>query len=97
MVGLLKLVLVCVMFCPLVIPVVVVPNCIHDPVLLLHHVAVMVCDVSASEQTTYSVGFVCMFMVLLVGASLFCVGMLLVVKLYVVLVQLHPSVKLTDQ
>ena len=76
----LKLELVWLMLFPVFMLLVVVPNCVHDPEELDHHVAVMVC-VSGSVQTVYSVGVVCMFMVLLVGASLLCVGIWLVVKL----------------
>ena len=75
-----KFVLVCVMLVPVLIVLLVRANCVHVPDELLHHVAVMVW-LSASEQTTYSVGvghiLVCPF----VGAGLFCVGGWFVLKL----------------
>ena len=49
--ALLKLLLVWLMLVPVFMLLVVVPNCVHDPEELDHHVAVMVC-VSASEHTT---------------------------------------------
>jgi len=44
----LKFVLVCVMLVPVLMPVVAVPNCVHVPELLLHHVAFIVSPVSLS-------------------------------------------------
>ena len=84
------------MLVPVLIEVLVVANCVHVPLLLLYHVAVMVW-LSESLQTTYNAGVVHILVCPSVGLGLVCVGMLLVVKEYVVLVQLHPSVRLTDQ
>ena len=80
--GVVKLRLFCVMFCPLVTPVFVFPNLVHVPLELLHHCAVMVCVVSWSFATVYSafVGVMHICVLWLVGASLFCVGALLVVN-----------------
>ena len=72
--------LVWLMLVPVAMVVFVFANCVHVPVLLLHHVAVMVC-VSVSVHTTYSVGVGHTLVWPLVGAGLFCVGILLVVKL----------------
>ena len=76
-----------------VVMVVFVANVCHVPELLLLHVAVMVCPGSVSVHIMYSLGIGHMSVVPFVGDSPFCVGGLLVVKLYVVLVQLHPSVR----
>ena len=95
----LKFVLVCVMFCPLVMVVFVFPNCVHVPELFHIHVAFIVSCVSLSPHVTYSLG---------VGHILFCwfvgdapvwygIWFVLVVKWYVLFVQLHPSVRLTLQ
>jgi len=93
----LKFVLVWLLFSPVLMPVVAVPNCVHVPELFDHHVAVMVC-VSLSLQTMYSVGVPHIFVCVSVGAGLLCVGALLVVNWYV---WLHhppfPSVRFTDQ
>ena len=92
----LKFVLVWLMLVPVFIVLFVFANCAHVPVLLLHHVAVMVW-LSASEQTTYSVGVGQILFCPLVGLGLFCVGIWFVVKLYVVFTQLYPSVRLRLQ
>ncbi len=51
--GVVRLVLVCVMFVLLVM-VVLEANCVHVPELLLHHVAFMVSTVLLSLHITYS-------------------------------------------
>ena len=78
--GELKLLLVCVMFVPVVM-VLLVANVCHVPVLLLLHVAVMVCPASVSVHMMYSLGIGHILVCPLVGDSPFCVGGLLVVKL----------------
>ena len=92
----LKFPLVVVMFVPLLI-LVVRWNVAHvaPSVLLLLHVAVMT-SLLVSVHTTYSGGVVGHMLVRpLVGASLVRLGALFIVRLYVALVQLQPSVRLT--
>ena len=92
----LKLVLVCVMLVPVVMLVLVSPNCVHVPDELLHHVAVMVW-LSASLAIVYSVGLVHIPVCVLLGDCPVCVGGLFSVSVYVLLFHAVPSVKLSDQ
>ena len=68
-----KLVLVCVMFVP-VLMLLLVANWFHvSAVLLLHHVAVIV-SLSLSVHMTYRSGVVLIPVLVLLGASPVCVG-----------------------
>ena len=78
--GELKLLLVCVMLVPVVM-VLFVANCIHDPLELLYHVAVMVCPASVSVHMMYSLGVGHIPVAPFVGDGPLCVGALFVVKL----------------
>ena len=98
MLGELKLVLVCVMLVLLSKLVLFVPKIIHDPDELLHHVAFILSTVLLSMHFTYSCGIGHIAVVPLVGDSPVWYGAWLpsasVVNVYVVFVQLHPSVRL---
>ena len=80
-----------------VVMLLLVANCCHVPVELLHQFAVMFCPVSLSLHMVYSLGLGHIPVAPSVGDSPVCVGILFVVKLYVVFVQLHPSVRLMLQ
>ena len=83
-----KFVLVLLMFVLFAMLLFAVPNCVHVPELLLHHVAFMVSPVSLSVQFTYSVGTGHILVCPLVGDAPVWYGawLVLVVKWYVLFV-----------
>jgi len=75
-----KFVLVCVMFSPGVMLVLVGANCFHGPLVLLYQLAVRLSPVSWSLAITWSVGVSQLLVSPSLGFSPVCVGALFVVK-----------------